>query len=359
MKILERYIFQQFIKAFLFTALVFVSLFIIINMIEKLGNFMDHHVSALEIARYYLLSIPSIFLVTSPVSALLASILVAGKLATQNELPAIRSAGVSMRQLLTPFAWGALLLFLFNFFNAGWLAPTTYSHNRTFEQLYLGKNAGDQETRNLHLLDSGNRFISIGAFNPINESLNNVSIERLSGATMISRIDADSMHYNRRTKRWTMWRVTERYFSNGYQSFTTKPTATIRLALRPKALHEMRLQPDEITLPRHYQFLREKEEAGFSGLERSAVKFHNKIAMPFASLIITLIGVPLAARKKRGGIAAEIAITLFIGFLYLGIQRTIAIAGYQGVLPPIVAAWLPNLLFLVVGWVLYKKSTDS
>lgn len=358
MKILERYIFQQFIKAFLFTALVFVSLFIIINMIEKLGNFMDHHVSALEIARYYLLSIPSIFLITSPVSALLASILVAGKLSTLNELPAIRSAGVSMRQFLTPFTWGALLLFLFNAFNAGWLAPITYSHNRAFEQLYLGKQANDEATRNLHLLDSGNRIISIEAFDPISESLTNVAIEQFSASTIISRIDADSMRYNKRLKRWKMWRVTERYFNNGYQRVYTKPTATIRLSLRPKALHELRLQPDELTLLQHYNYLREKEEAGVANLERSTVKFHNKIAMPFASLIITLIGVPLAARKKRGGIAAEIALTLFIGFLYLTIQRTIAIAGYQGALPPIVAAWLPNALFLLIGWVLYKKSTD-
>ena len=109
---------------------------------------------------------------------------------------------------------------------------------------------------------------------------------------------------------------------------------------------------------RHYRYLSEKQKAGFSGLERSMVKFHNKIALPFASLIIILIGVPLSAKKKRGGLASEISITLFAGFLFLGLQKTIAIAGYQGIINPMLAAWLPNILFLGIGYVIYKTAID-
>jgi lipopolysaccharide export system permease protein len=88
------------------------------------------------------------------------------------------------------------------------------------------------------------------------------------------------------------------------------------------------------------------------------VKLHSKIALPFASLIIILIGVPLSAKKKRGGLASEISITLFVGFLFLGLQKTIAIAGYQGIMNPILAAWLPNILFLCIGYVIYKTAID-
>ncbi len=79
------------------------------------------------------------------------------------------------------------------------------------------------------------------------------------------------------------------------------------------------------------------------------VKLHTKIAVPFASLIIILIGVPLSAKKKRGGLATEIGISLFAGFLFLGLQKTIATFGYNGVVNPMLAAWLPNLLFLAIG----------
>jgi len=103
MKILDRYIFQQFVKTFIFTTITFVSLFILINMVENLGDFMDRKLHFTDIVLYYLRAIPETILITSPVSSLLASILVAGRLAGSSELPAIRSAGVSMSQLLYPF----------------------------------------------------------------------------------------------------------------------------------------------------------------------------------------------------------------------------------------------------------------
>ena len=104
--------------------------------------------------------------------------------------------------------------------------------------------------------------------------------------------------------------------------------------------------------------LSKKQKAGFSGLERSMVKFHNKIALPFASLIIILIGVPLSAKKKRGGLASEISVTLFVGFLFLGVQKTSAIAGDQGMINPMLAAWIPNILFLGIGYAIYKTAID-
>ena len=67
---------------------------------------------------------------------------------------------------------------------------------------------------------------------------------------------------------------------------------------------------------------------------------------------------PLSAKKKRGGLASEISVTLFIGFLFLGLQKTIAIAGYQGILNPMLAAWMPNILFLGIGYIIYKTAID-
>lgn len=359
MKILDKYIFRQFAKAFFFSSLVFVCLFVLVNMVEKLDKFIDNNLGLRQIAWYYLLSIPSIVLVTSPLSALLSSILVSGRLALSSELPAIRSAGVSMRQLLQPFLLGGVLILAFNLANAWWIAPATFSVTRSFEQHHLNKNESDlKESRNIHLLEPGNRIVSIGEFNPERLTLKSISIAQLSGAKIISRIDADSMRYDTRKREWMMQNVTNRIFANGHEEFRFEPSQVIKLDLSPAALKELDLQPDEMNIVRHYRYLAEKQRAGFAGLERSMVKFHNKTAMPFASLIIMLIGVPLSAKKKRGGLASEITIALFAGFLYIGLQRTVAMAGYQGAIYPLLAAWLPNLLFLTLGYVIYKNAID-
>jgi lipopolysaccharide export system permease protein len=359
MKILNKYIFRQFAKAFIFTSIAFVCLFILINMVEKLDEFMDKNLSILDIARYYLLAIPSTLLIISPVSALLSSILVSGRLSFSSELPAIRSAGVSMRQLMTPFFTGGILILILNLLNAGWLSPAAFSEKNRFEQRYLTRNPSiPHVNRNIHILEPANRIVSIGALNPDNSMLTEVSIEKFVDSRLQSRTDADTMRFNPTTREWIMQNASTRMFTGKNEEFHYTRVQPLKLALSQQSLAEINLLPDEMDIIRHYRYLSEKQGAGFSGLERSMVKFHNKIALPFASLIIILIGVPLSAKKKRGGLASEISITLFAGFLFLGLQKTIAIAGYQGIINPMLAAWLPNILFLGIGYAIYKTAID-
>ena len=358
MKILDRYILKQFARAFLFTSLAFIFLFILINMVENLGEFMDRKLGFREIAGYYLLSIPSTILITSPVSALLASILVAGRLSFSSELPAIRSAGVSMLQLLYPFFTGGVLICAFNLVNAWWIAPEAFSGKNNFEQHFSSAPEQPHESHNIHLLEPGNRIVSIGILEGGESKGEAISIEEFSGSHLRKRTDADSMRYNPAREEWVMQKVATRFFTGDNEQFHLIPQKAVKLSISPRSLQELHLEPDEMNITRHYRYLAEKQQAGFSGLDRAMVKFHSKISIPFATLVTILIGVPLSAKKKRGGLASEISVTMFTGFLFLGIQKTVAIAGYQGALNPIVAAWLPNILFLGIGYIIYKTAID-
>ncbi|NMW20121.1 MAG: LPS export ABC transporter permease LptG [Chlorobiaceae bacterium] len=359
MKILNRYIFKQFAKAFLFSCIAFVFLFVLISMVEKLDKFIDRNLTLLEIARYYMLSVPSTLLITSPVSALLSSILVAGRLSVSSELPAIRSAGVSMRQLLTPFITGGVLICALNLVNSCWIAPAAFTGMNYFEQHYVNNNSAlPQKNGTLHILEPGNRIVSLSAFDGDRFNVSGVSIEDFTASHLGRRIDAESMRYNATIGEWVMKNASTRIFTGNREVLNRVPSKSIKLTITPHSLEELNLQPDELNIVQHYRYLADKLNAGFSGLERSMVKFHTKFSLPFASLIIILIGVPLSAKKKRGGLASEISITLFAGFLFLGLQKTIAIAGYQGIMNPVLAAWLPNILFLGIGYAIYKTAID-
>ncbi len=360
MKILYRYIFGQFAKAFFFSSLVFVSLFILITAVERLDAIMDNHLTLLEVIRFFLLTIPATLLITSPISTLLASILVSGKLSLSSELPAIRSAGVNMRQLLTPFLFGGLLILGTNLLTAWWIAPTAFSETHLFEQRYFIKSdSRAKENQNIHLLEPGNKMVAIGNVDPDDYStLKSVSIEEFRGARVLSRIDASSMRYDKKEKVWIMRSASTRVFAENNEAFRFEPSKSVKLALSPSSLKELHLHPDEMDIIHHYRYLSEKQKAGLAGLEPSMVAFHTKTSMPFASLILIMIGVPLSAKKKRGGLASEITISLFAGFLYLGLQKTVAMAGNQGAINPLLAAWLPNLLFLGIGYVIYKTTLD-
>jgi len=202
MKILDRYIFQQFVKTFIFTTITFVSLFILINMVENLGDFMDRKLHFTDIVLYYLRAIPETILITSPVSSLLASILVAGRLAGSSELPAIRSAGVSMSQLLYPFLLGGTIICAVNILNSFWVAPIAAVHNHAFERDHLGKSRSNSaaEGSNLHIIEPGNRVVTIGRLNTSLTAAKEISIEEFSATGIAKRIDGESMRYDSEKK---------------------------------------------------------------------------------------------------------------------------------------------------------------
>ncbi|MCG8345424.1 MAG: LPS export ABC transporter permease LptG [Chlorobiales bacterium] len=358
MKILDKYIARQFFSTYVFAAISFTVLFILANLIEEIGTFIDRELSVEKVILYYLRMVPETILLISPISTLLASLYVTGRMSGGSELSAMKAAGVSMKQFLIPFAAVALLITFLNIINAGWLYPETAVEKHRFEAEYFNRKfetvSGD---KNLHILESRNRILSIGALDPEKETGYNISLETFDGPELVSRIDAKKITYNKTLDRWLFHETSTRIFKEKEVLFRENSGKdTLKLSMTGSSLKELGIQPDEMDIVQHFRYIEEKQKAGFSNLGRVIVKFHSKMALPFASLIIILIGVPLSAQKKRSGLALEFGISLFIGFSYLAIQRTVAIAGYRSLIDPVLAAWLPNLLFLLIGVLIYKTA---
>jgi lipopolysaccharide export system permease protein len=358
MKLLDRYIFRQFATAFLFASAAFALLFTLIDMVENLDEFFDRSIGFAGISWYYLLTLPSTFQITAPLSALLASILTAGRLSASNELAAIRSAGITRNDLLRPFLVGGMIICFGNLVNASLLEPAAARARIAFQRNLLNETPrGLREETNIHILEPGNRVVTIGAFDPVRSKAMNVTIEEFDGAHLRSRKDAPLMVFTPGLNKWVMQKGVIRSFGKNPAAITFRTgNDTLDLALSSQSLRELNLLPEEMSLLQHYRYVKEKMQAGFPALERARVKLQAKLAMPLASLVIILIGVPLAAVKKRSGIAAEVALALFIGFLFLGLQRTFATMGYNGVVEPWIAAWLPLLLFFGAGMFLLSRS---
>lgn len=358
MKLLDKYIARQFFSTYVFAGISFTALFLLVNLIENLGRYIDKGIRAEQIVLYYWSLIPETVLLISPLSTLLASLYITGRMSGSSELPAMKAAGVGMHQLLKPFLAVALLISVFNILNAGWLYPKTSALKNRFETKHLDKTFENVSgSKNIHILESRNRILSIGALDPQKITGLNISIETFEGPVIASRIDAKKISYDQSIDRWILHETKTRVFSEKGVLYRENPgNDTLQLSLTASSLRDLGIQPDEMDIIQHYRYIGEKQEAGFSNLGRVIVKFHNKLALPLASLIIILIGVPLSSRKKRSGLALEFGISLFIGFTYLGVQRTLSTAGYRGLIDPAFAAWLPNLLFLVIGVVIYKTA---
>ncbi len=354
--IIDRYIARQFLTIFLFALASFAALFILINLVENLDRFLDRHIPFGRILIYYLSGLPDTFLLTSPLSVLLASLFVTGKLSMQSELPALKSAGMSLSRLMKPFLLVTLAIAALNTINSCFIAPAMYDWSKGFEKRYLKKQQDNGEEP-LHIRESNNRILTVAEIGPDRKSATTVSLETFNGSQIVSRIDADSLRIITRHKYWIFYNTKQRTFSKGAETLVTRAGAdTLKLSLAPNTFKMIDTDPDEMNIVQHVDFIWQKARSGLPGLERATVKLHTKLALPLASMIIVMIGVPLSSKKKRSGLAVEISISLLIGLLYLGMLKTIGSLGYDGLLNPVLAAWLPDILFIIAGTFLYRSA---
>jgi lipopolysaccharide export system permease protein len=359
MNLLDRYIIKRYAIAFSFGLLAFIALFILVDVIENIDQFIDRHVPALAIAQYYLVFMPEIAKLIAPISALLSALYVTGVMSKQMELTAMKAGGISLYRILLPFFFFASVITAVDFYFSGWLVPTVMREKQKFESIQLGKNFWVGGSRsNINLVESPEQTLNIGYYDDYQKTCFSVSIQHFKGAHLVWRLDAERMRYDTLVGKWKMENAYFRTISNeNYETIARYATLdTITVSFSPQDLSESAAALELMTVPEHHRYIQSREKSGFSSLEEAIVKFHTKISFPVACLIVALIGVPLSAQKKRSGIALEAGISLLIGFSYIGVQQIFATLGYKGAVNPVLAAWIPNLIFTVIGIVMLWKA---
>lgn len=358
MKHLDAYIARQFALTVVFSLLSFVALFVVLDLIDNLNDFFDNGIDFGLAVQYYLSSVPEVVLLTSPVAVLLSCLYITGRLTVSNELTAMFSAGISLQRIIFPFGAVAFALTLFNIVNSGWLLPKAMVYKHKFATTYFGKTFESLFPKgSVHILESADRILTIGRLDASTGSAERVTLETFDGSGMTMRIDAERMSFDETSDLWIFENSRKRFFLPDTTLYVHNPgTDTLKLSVTATTLQEYRLLPEEMNIVQQYRFIEQKKHAGFSNLHLAIIELHSRIALPLASLVIVLVGVPLSTRKKRSGLALEAGLSLFIGFLYLGMQKTVVSIGESGLIDPVLTAWLPNIVFICIGIGLYHSS---
>ncbi len=176
-KILDRYIIRQFIIAFLFGLLAFVCIFIIIDMMEKLDDFIDAQAPARIVVQYYITSIPDIVKLMIPVAVLLSALFVTGRLSSQNELAAIKSSGTSLYRIMSPFFMVTFIIFVISIYLNGWVVP--YANQKKFyiERTHLNRSNQPVIRNNILFQEGKTRIVSINYYDTQARCARQISIQ--------------------------------------------------------------------------------------------------------------------------------------------------------------------------------------
>lgn len=349
MTILDRYIIRQFLTTALFSLVAVLIVFIVIDGMEKLDDFIDKQAGTETILLYYFYFIPEIIKLVMPVAMLLASLFVTARLSTQNELTAMKSSGVSLYRTMVPYVAVALVVSLASIYFTGWIVPLANQKKFTIERVYLHKYVVNASGSNIYIQDSRTRILSIGYFDDNRNVASRISIQDFSPSdptVMIERVDAINMQWDSTAGGWVLNTGTRRWFDGArerMEQFVAQSPGLLHF--NPADLRKKQEKPDEMDYYTLQQFIKNQEEAG-QDVARWLVDFYSKVSFPFASVIVVLFGVPFASQKRRGGVGVQLGISLLICFIYLIFMKVSQVFGYNGDINPLLTAWSANLLFL-------------
>ncbi|MBN1638724.1 MAG: LptF/LptG family permease [Ignavibacteriales bacterium] len=351
MKIIDKYLIKQFVLTILFALLTFFSLFLVIDLMENLDDFVDHDVPFDIIIRYYGVFIPEIFRLMIPVSVLLACLFTVGRMSTQNEITALKSSGISLYRYMLPFLAVGLFISIFAIYFGGYLVPIANKDKEYLGQTYLKKGIEYSSDRIL-FQDSNTRIISINYYDVVSNNANKITILDFNPENMeqmIFRIDADRMQYDTLNKEWVVYNGVRRSFENDDEAFYSFQTMRLSsLNFTPKDVIKKQRKPIEMTLSELSDYADEQLFAG-NDPTRILIEYNSKISFAFASVIILLFALPISANRRKGGMAIQFGISVMIAFIYLAVSKMSESFGKNGVLDPMLTAWLPNIIFFIGG----------
>ncbi|MDZ7371417.1 MAG: LPS export ABC transporter permease LptG [candidate division KSB1 bacterium] len=355
MRILDRYVTRKFLQVLFFSLLAFVIIFIVVDLIENLDRYIDNKFPRIAVIEYYINFLPFIIVLILPVAMLLSSLYSIGGLARNNEIVAMKAAGLSLYRIFLPVLITALFISFLSMWIADRLVPRATQRQSEINEHYLRNRPPRKRLDNVYLRDEQDRRISMRSFNTETFTGSVVSIRRMQDSRLISRIDARRMVWQ--DSLWMLYDGYERTFTEEGEKaepFTARPLETT--SIRPENISRLLRKPEEMSYRELKDFIAEVKRNG-ADPAKWLVDLHLKIALPFANFIIVLFGLPLsAAQTRRSGAAKGFGVSLAVTFVYFGILKTTQAMGHTGKLDPIVAAWFANVVFGILGLIVLWKA---
>lgn len=352
MRILDRYIIKSFITTLIFSFIALYTIFLIVDMIENLEDFLDNGMGIKKIAEYYFYFFPEILKLLIPVAMLLSTLFTVGRLSGLNEITAIKSGGISLYRFMAPLMLLSILVSGLHLYFNGWIVPKANIAKNDIEREYMNKGSSIGSIYDLYFRESPTANLHMKSYRSDQKKGFNIGIEYftdIKSPRLLKTIEAKSITWDTVSKNWLLEDVLTRKFTiENIESVEKYDSLRIDLVLTHEKIVDLKRSTDEMTFDELRSYLSLLKDGG-KNVDLEMTDYYGQYAFPIANLIVVLFGVPFASVKKKGGIAVQIGAALVISFLYLIFTKVSQAVVLGTGLQPIVAGWFANGLFFVVG----------
>ena len=358
---LDKYIIKQFKNSLLFILLAIWLIFLLVDLIDHLADFMDKHASLFSVAKYYLFYSPFVLVLTLPIAMLLATLFSIGKLSRKNEITAMKSSGMSLYRILLPvFILGLVISFL-TMAVGEIILPYTNEKKLEVKRVEIEKGTPYKNINlyNLLVQDQAGTIFRLKRYHSQKKFGTEVLVQRFKDSHLLEWIEAQRMSWT--GDGWLLEKGHHRIFSDSLSLPQSEEYKTFDRLLRldfkisPEALTKREKLTEEMGYRELASYIDAKKQTK-QEVPKELTDLYFKVAFPFVSFIIVLFGAPLAANPRRSGLAISFGVGLFVSFAYYVLLQISRSLGYSQNLPPLLAAWLVNIIFVVVGMVILMKA---
>lgn len=355
-RIIDLYIIRKFLGTFVFSLILILTIAVVFDFAEKIDNFMEKEAPAKAIIfDYYMNFIPFFATLFAPLFVFISVIFFTSKMSVNTEIIAILNSGMSFRRMMWPYFLSALVIAIFIYLLTNFVIPDANMKRMDFEDKYYRRTSRRVQVMNVHRQVYRNIYIYMESFNPLSMSGRNFTIEKFDDDGMLqSKLSSMWVRWDTATQRWTVGNYYIReigregeVITRGMQTDTTLTITPDDLSRDPDFVHTMTYND----LRRYISLLRLQ---GSDEIKLFLIEKHRRFSSPFAVFILTLIGVSLSSRKVRGGIGMNIGIGLGLSFTYILFMQFSSQFSLKGNLDPMLAMWIPNIIYAIVALVLYR-----
>jgi len=354
LKQIDLYIIRKFLLTFFYAIGLIILVVIIFDISEKLDDFIesDAPISAI-VFDYYLNFVPFFVNLFSSLFTFIAVIFFTSKMAANTEIVAILSSGMSFNRLLVPYMAGALVITSMSLYLNNFVIPHTNKARLEFEETFIRHKFRNID-RNIHRQIEPNTFVYFDRYDNITGRGYKFAIERFEENELKYKLMSDTISWDSTMKKWHISNYMIRTMNGPEEELVSGNGIDTTINFHP---NELGKRINNVQTMNYYELTDYIKKEKLKGSEKTMfyeIEHHKRFSVPFATFILTLIGVSLASRKVRGGIGVHITFGLVVSFAYILFMQVSLTFATNANLSPMLAMWIPNILFGILALYLYK-----
>lgn len=357
-RIIDRYIIKKFIGTYLFIIALFVLIIVIFDYAEQVDDFITLKAPFQKIIfDYYANYVPFLINQFSGLFTFITVIWFTSKMASQTEIIAILSSGVSFKRLMWPYFLSALMITFLSLTLSLWVIPIANAKRVNFESQYIQRKHYVNYDRNIYRQIEPGTFVYIRNFTGDSQRAGFLAIEKYEGTTLVSALDASDAKFNPVNGHWTAPKYTVRTYGDNSESFDSRNGLDTLINLNTQEIGRVEELIKTMNIKQLNGFIRQQKQKGSDMIAVFEVERQSRYSYAIATFILTVIGMTLSSRKVRGGTGFNIGMGIVLCFTYILLGRFAEEFAKGGLMPAEISVWLPNVIFAVVAVYLYKRAS--